>query len=147
MLDPSQAQTKNEPTRLAPYIFFYGRCEEALAFYKSIFKGTYEIMRVSDTPMAADMPKESQSQVMHASFTAPGISFMASDGREQKAVDPDAGNISLSLNVADRAEGERLCKVLADGGKIEMPFSEAFWGGMFGIVSDRFGNQWMVTAS
>jgi len=145
MLDASKTQPKTD-TQLAPYIFFYGRCEDALGFYKSVFGGSYEMMRVADTPMAAEMPKESQTKIMHASFTASNIKFMAADGREVKAVDPDAGNVSLALSVSDRAEGERLCKVLADGGKVDMPFSEAFWGGMFGMVNDRFGTQWLITS-
>lgn len=146
MLNATQAQPETKLTRLEPYIFFYGRCEEALEFYKSVLGGTYEVMRVADSPMAADMPKDFQTKVMHASFSAPGIAFMASDGREAKTVDPDSGNISLAITAPDRAEGERLFKTLAEGGKVEMPFDDAFWGGTFGIVNDRFGNQWLITA-
>ncbi len=145
MSNATQTQPETNLTRLQPYVFFYGRCEEALEFYKSVFGGTYELMRIADSPMAADMPKDFQTKVMHASFSAPGIAFMASDGREAKTIDPDSGNISLSVSVSDRAEGERLCKALADGGKVEMPFDDAFWGGSFGMVNDRFGNQWMIT--
>jgi len=146
MSNGTQTQAETKLSQLAPYIFLYGRCEEALEFYKSVFGGTYELMRVSDTPMAAEMPKGSENKVMHASFSAPGITFMASDGMETKNVDPDAGNISLGLSAPSRAEGERLCKALAEGGKVAMPFDDAFWGGKFGMVNDRFGNQWMITA-
>jgi len=92
---------------LTPYVFFYGRCEEALVFYKGVFGGTYEIMRVCDSPVAAQMPPDFGDKVMHASFSAPGIAFFASDGREIKAVDPEAGNIALVLNAADAATGEQ----------------------------------------
>jgi PhnB protein len=131
-------------TNLVPYIFFYGRCEEALEFYKSVFGGTYEMMRVSDTPMASEMPPDSGNRVMHASFTADGVAFMASDGRDSKAVDPDAGNISLSLSFDDAATGERIFNALAEGGKIGMPIDKAFWGGRFGMLTDKFGSEWMV---
>jgi len=131
-------------TNLVPYIFFYGRCEEALEFYKSVFGGTYEMMRVSDTPMASEMPPDSGNRVMHASFTADGVAFMASDGRDSKAVDPDAGNISLSLSFDDAATGERIFNALAVGGKIGMPIDKAFWGGRFGMLTDKFGSEWMV---
>jgi PhnB protein len=130
--------------QLGPYIFFYGRCEEALEFYKSVFGGTYEAVRVKDTPMAEHMPPNSGNRIMHASFTADGVAFMASDGREEKAIDPDAGNISLSLT-ADGAEGERVFKALSDGGKVTMPIDKAFWGGRFGMLVDRFGTEWMIT--
>jgi PhnB protein len=131
--------------QLQPYVFFYGRCEEALEFYKDALGGTYELMRVKDTPMADEMPAGSGDRVMHASFKAPGIAFMASDGRDTKPVDPDAGNVSLALNATDAAEGERIFKALSEGGKVTMPLEDAFWGGRFGTIQDRFGNEWMIT--
>jgi PhnB protein len=132
-------------TELKPYIFFYGRCAEALEFYKSVFGGTYEMMRVGDSPMASDMPPGAANSVMHASFTAEGVAFFASDGREVKAVDPDAGNISLALNFDDAAHGEKIFNALAAGGKVAMPIDVAFWGGRFGMIVDKFGTEWMVT--
>ncbi len=132
--------------QLQPYIFFYGRCEEALEFYKKTLGGTYELMRVRDTPMADQTPAEQRNSVMHASFTAEGINFLAADGRDIKAIDPDAGNISLSLTATDAAEGDRVFRALSDGGKVTMPLDAAFWGGRFGMFVDRFGIEWMMTA-
>lgn len=131
--------------QLAPYIFFYGRCAEALEFYKGVFGGTAEVMRVKDSPMAADMPGHAGDSVMHASFKAPGVEFFASDGREQKAVNPDEGNISLALDAASAEEGEKIFNALAEGGKVSMPIAEAFWGGRFGMIQDKFGLEWMMT--
>jgi PhnB protein len=132
-------------TQLQPYIFFFGRCEEALEFYKSVFGGTYELMRTKDSPMADQMPPGSGDTVMHAKFDAPTFSFMCSDGRETKAIDPEAGNISLAVDVTDSAEGERIFKALGEGGEVRMPLDAAFWGGRFGMLVDRFGNEWMLT--
>jgi PhnB protein len=132
-------------TNLVPYIFLYGRCEEALEFYKGVFGGSYEMMRVSDTPMASEMPPGAGNSVMHASFTADDVKFMASDGRDVKTVDPDAGNISLALSFEDGARGEQIFNGLAAGGKVGMPIDTAFWGGRFGMLTDKFGNEWMVT--
>lgn len=132
--------------QLAPYIFFYGRCEEALEFYKNVLGGSYEAMRNSDTPMADQVPADWKNKIMHASFTAPGISFMASDGREAKPIDPDAGNIAVALTAPDRAQGERIFNALCEGGSVNMPLGDAFWGGKFGSVNDRFGIEWMVTS-
>jgi PhnB protein len=131
--------------QLQPYIFFYGRCEEALEFYKKTLGGTYELMRVADAPMADQMPAEQRNKVMHASFTAGGINFLAADGRETKVIDPDAGNISLSLAATDAAEGDRIFGALSAGGKVTMALEGAFWGGRFGMFVDRFGIEWMVT--
>jgi PhnB protein len=132
-------------TQLVPYIFLYGRCEEALEFYKGLLGGSYEIMRVADSPMASEMPPGSGNRVMHASFTAGEIAFMASDGRDLKPVDSDAGNVSLSLTLEDGARGEQIFKALAEGGNIGMPLDAAFWGGRFGIVTDKFGTEWMLS--
>jgi len=142
------ATTTNAPVelmQLQPYIFFYGRCEEALDFYKNVLGGTYEAMHVKDSPMADQMPADFRDKVMHASFTAPGIAFMASDGREAKTIDPDAGNISIALSVTDGAEGERILKALSEGGTVTMPLDKAFWGGRFAMFVDRFGIEWMMT--
>jgi PhnB protein len=132
-------------TQLVPYIFFYGRCAEALEFYKSVFGGSYEAMRVADSPVASEMPPGSGNSVMHASFKGDEITFMCSDGREVKTVDPDAGNISLALSFDDAARGENVFNALGAGGTIGMPIDTAFWGGRFGMVTDKFGSEWMVT--
>jgi PhnB protein len=131
--------------QLQPYVFFYGRCEEALEFYKKVFGGTYELTRVKESPVASEMPAGSGDKVMHASFKAAAFSFLASDGRDTKAIDPDAGNVSLSLDATDAADGERIFKALSEGGEIKMPLDNAFWGGRFGMLVDRFGNEWFMT--
>ena len=133
--------------QLQPYIFFYGRCEEALEFYKGALGGTYELQRMDSAPpeMIEHVPADGRNKIMHASFTGPGVSFLASDGRETKTIDPEAGNISLALNAADRATGERIFKALSQGGQVNTPLEDAFWGGRFGDVVDRFGIEWMIT--
>lgn len=132
--------------QLEPYIFFYGRCEEALEFYKSALGGTYELNRFEGSPMAEQVPAEHRNKIMHASFKGDGFRFMASDGDLSKKVDAEACNVSLSLGVADASQAQRIFDALADGGKITMPFAPAFWGGRFGILVDRFGTEWMVTS-
>lgn len=132
--------------QLAPYIFFYGRCEEALEFYKKAIGGTYELQRNSDAPSDMPVSPEFSNKVMHSTFTGGGITFMASDGREAKKIDPDAGNISLSLAATDAAEGDRVFNALSEGGKVGMPLGPAFWGGRFGVLTDRFGTEWMIVS-
>jgi len=132
-------------TQLVPYLFLYGRAEEALEFYKGVFGGSCDIMRVQDTPMASEMPPGSEKRVMHASFTADDVKFFASDGASVKPVDPDAGNISLGLSFDDGARGERVFEALSAGGKVQQAIGPAFWGGRFGMVTDKFGTEWMLT--
>lgn len=128
-----------------PYIFLYGRCEEALEFYKKTFGGSYELMRVKDSPMKDEPGMGDGERVMHASFTAPGVSFLCSDGHGTKTIDPEEGNISLAISATDKSTGERIFAMLSDGGTVKMPLKDVFWGGRFANVVDRFGNDWMIT--
>ena len=133
---------------LAPYVFFSGRCAEALEFYKGVFGGSYESQRNSEAPaeMQQHIPEGQGNRIMHARFQGPGFEFMCSDGRETKPVDPDAGNVSLALSASDADSGRRIFDALAEGGKVVMPLDTAFWGGKFGIAHDKFGIEWFVTA-
>lgn len=146
MTATSNTNSDTKVTQLAPYIFFYGRCEEALEFYKTAIGGTYELQRVKDGPMSGNVSPDFENKVMHSRFVGRGFEFMASDGREAKAIDPDAGNISLTLSFTDLAEAQRVFQSLSQGGSVGMPLGEAFWGGKFGILTDQFGIEWMVTA-
>lgn len=143
----SAATTGKTGTALTfqPYIFFYGRCKEALDFYKDVFGGTYESMTVGDSPYKDDPKMGGNNRIMHASFTSPGVSFLCSDGQNDATIDPEEGNVSLALSTDDKATGERIVSALSKGGTVKMPLSEAFWGGRFANVIDRFGNDWMIT--
>lgn len=131
--------------KLDPYIMFYGRCEEALEFYKNALGGEYHLSRVGESPVKDHFPPERYDKVMHATFTGNGFSFMASDGREDKSVDPEEGNISLSLGFSDAKQGERVFAALSEGGNVTMPLGEVPWGGRFGMLADKFGVEWMIT--
>lgn len=141
-----KTESDTKLVQLAPYLFFYGRCEEALEFYKATIGGTYELQRIKDGPMSGNVAPDFENKVMHSRFVGRGFEFMASDGRESKAIDPDAGNISLTLTFNDLAEAQRVFQALSQGGKVVMPLEDAFWGGKFGTLTDRFGIEWFVTA-
>jgi PhnB protein len=128
-----------------PYLFFHGRCEEALNFYASALGGNVErLTRIGDSPMAQKTPQDQHHLVMHASFVAPGFRFMASDGRPGAQPDGE-DDIVLSLATEDAAEGERVFAALSSGGRVDQPLEPAFWGGRFGSLTDKFGMQWMVS--
>jgi PhnB protein len=147
MTAAEQTASERNTAFLYPYVFFYGRCEEALEFYKDVFGGTYEAMRVDEGPMAEHVAPDFKNKIMHAHFSAPGIAFYCSDGREAKDVDPEAGNIALALNIPERAKAATVVQRLAEGGDVRMPLKEAFWGGQFANVVDKFGNEWMITSA
>jgi len=128
---------------LEPYLFFYGQCEDALNFYSRVFGGKIEgIMRFEGSPMESQVPPDYKKKVMHARFKSPSLRFLAADGRP--GTNQQGGNISLSLGSLSLAEAQRVWEKLAEGGRVEMPFSDMFWGAKFGSLTDKFGIDWMI---
>lgn len=132
--------------QVQPYLFFDGRCEEALAFYRTALGAEVTmLMRFKDSPEppAPGMcPPGSDDKVMHASFQIGETMLMASDGRAQGK--PVFQGFSLSLAVPDDTEALRLFTALSDGGQVQMPLTKTFYASSFGMVADRFGVSWMV---
>lgn len=132
--------------QLAPYLFFNGNCEEALNQYAAIFNGKIVgLNRYGGSPVAEQAPPGYTDKVMHASFEADGVSFMASDG--MPGPERGEGPISLCLALKDVTEATRVFNALAEGGKISMPLAKQFWGDTFGTLTDKFGIEWMVNCS
>ena len=131
-----------------PYLFFDGRCEEAVEFYKkAVGAEVLMLMRNSDSPEPAPpgmLPAGSEKKVMHVSFKVGDTTVMASDGHN--GGQPEFKGFSLSITVADAAACKRLFDALADGGQVRMPLAKTFWAPMFGMVADRFGVGWMISA-
>jgi PhnB protein len=132
--------------QVQPYLFFDGRCDEALAFYRSKLGAEVSmLMRFKDSPephQPGMIPPGSEDKVMHSSFRIGDTTVMASDGR--CLGQPSFQGFSLSLNVPDDAEAERLFAALADGGQTQMPLTKTFFSSRFGMVADRFGVSWMI---
>jgi len=132
--------------QIQPYLFFDGRCEEALAFYRDALGAeTTMLMRFKDSPeppVPGMMPPGTDDKVMHASFRVGEAVVLASDGLCGGA--PNFQGFTLSLTTADPAEAERLFTALADGGQVRMPLAPTFFSPRFGMVADRFGVGWMV---
>jgi PhnB protein len=135
--------------QVQPYLFFDGRCEEAVEFYKSALGAEVAmLMRFKDSPEPPDpgmVPPGSGDKVMHTSFRIGDTTIMASDGRCQGQ--PSFQGISLSLTAADDAEAERLFAALANGGQVQMPLAKTFFSSRFGMVADRFGVPWMIVVA
>jgi len=128
---------------LEPYLFFDGNCEEALAFYADVFGGEVtSLHRFEGSPMESQLPPDYKTKVMHANFEAPTLRFMASDGIP--GTKRSGGRISLSLGTRDVSEAEGVFKRLSEGGSVSMPFQDTFWGAKFGMLTDRYGIDWMV---
>lgn len=129
--------------QIQPYLFFEGRTEEALGFYREALGAEVTaMMRFKESPEPQHNPPGSAEKVMHASFTVAGNTIMASDGRCSGAARFDG--FALSLMPRDRATADRIFGALAEGGEVVMPLEKTFWSPAFGVVKDRFGVTWMV---
>jgi PhnB protein len=127
------------------YLFFDGRCEEALEFYRrTLGAEVVMLMRYRESPEKAPtpMPPGSEDKVMHASFRIGDSELMASDGMCGGTT--SFQGFALSVTPATEAEAERLFAALADGGQVQMPLTRTFFSPRFGMVADRFGVSWMI---
>lgn len=128
---------------LQPYIRFNdGTCREAMTFYQKCLGGELTFQTVGESPAAKDMPKETHGRIMHATLKTAGIELFASDMMRDKAVVGD--NIALSLNCASEDEITSLFAKLSEGGEVFMPLEKQFWGALFGVVTDKYGVEWML---
>jgi PhnB protein len=131
---------------LEPYLFFNGRCDEAIDFYTKALGAEVEmLMRFSESPCPTPpgmLPAGFEQKVMHSCLKIGGANLMASDGMTTEP--PGFTGFSLSLNARDGAEAERWFTALSDGGQVTMPLGKTFFAQHFGMVADRFGVEWMV---
>jgi PhnB protein len=139
-------KTTNNNRQVQSYLFFDGRCEEALEFYRRALGAEIDmLMRFKDSPDPAQhsgCAPGSENKVMHASFHIGEANLMASDGRCTGK--PAFQGFSLSLLVPTEAQAEKAFGALAEGGQVQMPLAKTFFSPRFGMVADRFGVSWMV---
>lgn len=129
--------------QIMPYIMFNGNCEEALKFYENTLGGEIkDLMRFEGSP--AENMSEDKQKVMHAHFAVDGnLLFMASDSGSggQQAV--SGGMVHLSLNFTDAGRIQQVFSAMSEAGNVTMPLQDTFWGATFGMLTDRFGVNWM----
>ncbi len=130
--------------QVEPYLFFDGRCEEALEFYKkAIGAEVVAMMRVKDSPDPSMVHGgQDPNKVLHALFRVGESTIMASDGRNQGK--PNFQGFGLSISVKTEAESKKLFNALAEGGRVEQPLTKTFFSPSFGMVVDRFGIMWLL---
>jgi PhnB protein len=131
---------------IQPYLFFDGRCEEAIAFYRNTLGAEKTmLMRFNESPepcQEGTMPPGYEDKVMHAEIRIGETTVMASDG--QCKGQPSFQGFSLVLTAADDAHAEKLFTAIGEGGQVQMPLARTFFASKFGMVADRFGVSWMV---
>jgi PhnB protein len=132
------------------YLNFDGTCEEAFNFYKSVFGGEFTYMgRFGEMPPqeGRPVPEADKNKIMHVSLPIGGDTIlMGSDsGSEWASAMVVGNNISLSINADSKADADRFFVSLSTGGKVTMPMAQMFWGDYFGMFTDKFGINWMIS--
>lgn len=130
--------------QVQPYLYFDGRCEEAIEFYRrALGAEATEVHRFKDNPDPnMHCPPAMANKVMHAHLNVGNTTILVSDGRCEGR--PSFQGFSLSLTAANDADAERLFAALGDGGQVQMPLTKTFFSSRFGMVADRFGVSWMI---
>jgi PhnB protein len=133
-----------------PYLNFPGTCEEAFNFYKSVFGGEFAYMgRFGEMPPQEGhtMPEADKNKIMHVSLPlSKDNMLMGSDTGGEWAKDAVVGNnISLSIMASSKEEADRIFNALSEGGKVTMPLADTFWGDYFGMCTDKFQVNWMMS--
>ena len=137
-------------TTINTYLTFNGNCEQAFNFYKSVFGGKFDsISQFKDMPEDPKFPvaESEKEKIMHVSFPISKESIlMGSDtGGEWAAKFKQGNNFSISINTDSKEEADRLFNDLSEGGQVIMPMNNTFWDSYFGMFTDKFGIQWMVS--
>ena len=129
--------------QVQPYLFFDGRCDEAIEFYKKTLSAKVEmLMRWKDSPDKSMATPANADKVMHAAIRIGETTMLASDGRNTG--NPNFQGFALTISAKTEAEADRLFAALGDGGKATMPMSKTFFSPRFGMLTDKFGVGWMI---
>jgi len=129
--------------QVQPYLFFDGRCDEALEFYKkAIGAKVGTLMRWKDSPDPSMCTPGNAERVMHAQFQIGDTTVLASDGRNTGQ--PNFQGFALAIQAKDEPEADRMFNALGDGGQVTMPMAKTFFSPRFGMLADKFGVHWMI---
>jgi PhnB protein len=137
------ANVKESSMQVQPYLFFDGRCDEALDFYKKAIGADLKmLMRFKDAPDQSMVSPDSRDKVMHAQIQIGDTTVLASDGRCLGK--PNFQGFSLAVSAKSEAEAEKMFSALGEGGQVTMPMAKTFFSPRFGMLADKFGVGWMV---
>lgn len=127
------------------YLNFNGNTEDAFNFYKAAFGGEFAvIMRFGDTPGCEEMPATDKNKIMHIALPIGGNMLMGTDVPETMEQVKNGTSMSISVNTDSEQQTRDLFAKLSEGGKIQMPLDNMFWGALYGMFTDKFGIQWML---
>lgn len=129
-------------------LLFDGQTEEAFNFYKSVFGGEFSnLQRMSDMPSPMEMSESEKKKILHMALPIGNTILMGMDMPPARGAVNKGNNFFVTLNTSSEAETDELFNKLSDGANIMMPVEKQFWGAYFGMLTDKFGIQWMLTYS
>lgn len=128
------------------YLNFPGTTEEAFKLYKSVLGGDFLVVqKFKDTPEGARLSDKDKEAIMHISLPVGNNVLMGTDALDSMGKSLTIGNnFSISLEAESKMEAERIFEGLSKGGKETMPLQDTFWGAYFGMLTDKYGIQWMI---
>lgn len=132
--------------RIDAYLFFDNNCREVMTFYQECLGGELNLMTIAQSPIAAQMPEHMADLIMHACLNNGDVILMASDNCMGQPI-PRGKNVTLSLNCSSEEEVHALYAKLSAGGQANNPPKLEFWGDVFGMLTDKYDQDWMVTYS
>jgi PhnB protein len=129
--------------KLNTYLNFNGKCATAFRFYEKVLRGKIAMMMTyGESPMRDQVPSKMHRAILHTTLEVGDTVLMGADAPPDQY--KSSQGYSVSINLSDTAEAERVFKALAERGTIQMPLQETFWAARFGMLVDRFGIPWMV---
>ncbi|MBP0903738.1 VOC family protein [Mariniflexile gromovii] len=131
-------------TQINSYLTFNGNCKEAMTFYKECLGGKLVLQTVGDSPLSEKMPKQMKNSILHATLTKHSLVLMGTDMAPSKGL-IKGNTISLSIQCNSLEQIETYFEKLSQGGKVEHPLEHNFWGTLVGNLTDKFGNQWLLS--
>ena len=130
-------------TQINSYLTFNGNCREAMTFYKTCLGGELTLQTIGESPLADKMPPKMKDCILHATLTNGTLLIMASDMVGEKGLIKGTA-VSLMLNCSSEDEIRDYYTKLSLGGEATHPLEISFWGALFGDLTDKYGNQWLL---
>jgi PhnB protein len=129
--------------QINPYLTFGGNCRQAMNFYKDILGGKLTLQTIGESPMAIKMPADMKNYILHARLACDDLVLMGSDMVSEQGL-LQGNTVSLMLDCNSEASIKKFYQQLAEGGTATHPLADTFWGAVFGDLTDKFGNHWLL---
>ena len=130
-------------TQINSYLTFNGNCREAMSFYKECLGGDLMLQTIGESPMADKMPAKMKESILHSTLTKDNLVLMGSDMCDEKGL-IKGNSVSLMLNCSSEEEIKACYAKLSKDGEATHPLENTFWGAVFGDLTDKFGNHWLL---